>query len=257
MKLMLKCLALICILQINIFIISAINEKDVKKSVMKRNESHQGGSKSPSLNSAVTSSNDASNAANDPKSPPDASTAANNSKSPPDASNAAKTSSNNSKTPATSTNTKAPDTAKAASSNDKNSADASNSSANLANAKATNTKSANTAVKKSPPSSSNSEKSNNKKATNTKLVVEQENLGNCYINIDNFIYDLTPLNKVYDSNYTIKSSKDKTITFDFCRDISTKCPKSNALVVGEDCEKLSGSASTDKKWIVESKAYIF
>jgi hypothetical protein len=237
MKLIFKCLAMILILQANIIVLTAEAEPNNKKNLIKRVSAQQdqtrgsGNNQEPSNNSPTNSSTN--------KSTPTPSTTNTN--------QAPSSSSSNTSTPAqvtTSTNqapTSNTNTQQVAATN-KSSDNVSKISSNLANAK--NLKAEQKEVPKlnSKPLGS---------STNIKpSITDIKDQANCYLNLNNYIFDLTPLSKMYDNNYSIKSSNDKTLYFDFCRDV-IKCPKSNSLVAGEDCSKLAGSSSLDKTWTFE------
>jgi len=238
MKLIFKCLALILILQANIFVLTAESERTNKKNLIKSVSAQQDQTRG--------SGNDQEPSSNSPKN-----STTNKSTSTPSTTNTNQApSSSSSNTPttaqvATSTNQAPTSTANTqqATATNKNSDNVSKISSNLANAK--NLKAEQKEVPKlnSKPlgSSSNIQPS----------ISEIKYQANCYLNLNNYIFDLTPLSQLYDNNYTIKTSNDKTLNFDFCRDV-IKCPKSNSLVAGEDCSKLAGSSSVDKTWTFES-----
>lgn len=79
--------------------------------------------------------------------------------------------------------------------------------------------------------------------------------GNCYIQIEQMIFDLTPLN-LKNETYSFISNDGSKIDFNMCSDVLDNCNATKSLVVDkEKCIEYTGSSNEDKTWNYISKIF--
>ena len=74
--------------------------------------------------------------------------------------------------------------------------------------------------------------------------------GHCFVKINNFFYDLNPLNTK--NGYFVLAKNGQTVSFNFCQNIPTQCEKNEGLVVSTArCRRYAGLQKLEKIWIKE------
>jgi hypothetical protein len=81
-------------------------------------------------------------------------------------------------------------------------------------------------------------------------------LGNCFIKIHNWFYDLNPITPK-DHNLLLKSPTGENIEYNICNDVQTDCTYSRGLLVQkENCNLFANTRLIDKEWVLKGKQII-
>lgn len=96
---------------------------------------------------------------------------------------------------------------------------------------------------------------NSKNSTKVDEVEEKEpteHLGNCFMKIHNWFYDLNPITPK-NKNMIIRTDSGEVIEFNVCNNVPTDCTATSGLVVEKkNCNLFGGSSFKDKSWVWKS-----